>query len=137
MNSEELLTSLRTSHQEIVDSIDQIQPLLRSYSPAKARIREMHKRVLDHFGRQTGKLFDELRAFYKADREALKLIEFLIHDLKDVKIKYLVFADEHSGELSDVKARSFPKDFSGFSSAILGRIKIEEEYLFPLLEKLP
>ena len=69
--------------------------------------------------------------------EALKMLEFLSHDLKDIKVKFLLFSDRHSGEVLDLSARSFPKDLQDFMKEIIDRFNAEEEYLFPLIAKLP
>ena len=138
MNShEDLISSIKEAHMELVIYIDQIQPLLRAYFQVKPRVRDMHIKLLAHLGRQNEMMFDELRFFYADDRPSLKIVEFLVHDLKDIKIKYLIYMEQHSGELADINAKSFPLDFTHISNEILARIKMEEEYLIPLLEKLP
>ncbi len=132
-----LMAGFRTSHQGLVNNIDQIQLNLRDYLRVKPHLRELHANLLIHFNRQNKDLFDRLATLYEDDRQASKMLEFLLHDLKDLKVKYLVFYDQHSGELADTHSRNFPKNFMEFAGAILSRVKIEEEYMFPLLEKLP
>ena len=134
--AKDAVVSFKSGHQEIVGIIAQMQSALRSYPEAKPSIRKMNEILLAHLGRQDNIFFDKLNSFYQSDRQAIKMIEFLIHDLKDMKIKFLIFFDEYSGEMADRGSKNFPRDFTQFSSDVLGRIKIEEEYLFPLLEKL-
>jgi len=134
---QEVIASLKTGHQAIVNCIAEIQPLLRSYLSAKPKLREFHKTLLAHFNLQNAALADRLSAHYVDNREALKMVEFLTVDLKDIKVRYLLFFEQHSGELPDINARSFPKDFMSFAGLLLARIKMEEDYLIPLISKLP
>ena len=89
------------------------------------------------WGRQNEEFWEQLNSFYKDNREATKMLEFLIHNLKDLKVKYLIFFDIYNDEWGHVGSKNFSKDFMNFAEEILVRIKLEEEYLFPLLEKLP
>ncbi len=130
------LKILKIGHLSIVDALDGIQPFLRSYSEARPRLRGLHQRLLTFFSREDKDLFDELYRFYKGDKKKTKMIDFLYHDLNDAKIKYLIFFEKHSGEALANHAASFPREFSMFLDDILARFKIEEEYLFPLLEKM-
>lgn len=132
-----LMAGFKTSHQALVNSVDQIQLNMRDYLRVKPHLRELHANLLAHFSRQNHVLFEQLNALNKDDRQASKMLEFLELDLRDLKIRYLVFYDQHSGELADSHGRNFTKNFTEFAGAILGRVKIEEEYMFPLLEKLP
>lgn len=129
------ISAFRHAHQAILATISDIQPLLRAYLQAKPKILAWNKQLLDYFKLQDREFWDRLEVFYMENREASKMLEFLSVDLKDVKIKYLAFFEKHSGEMQDTKARSFPKDFTDFAGLITARIKVEEEYLFPLLKK--
>ncbi len=130
------LQILKVGHQGIVVAIDQTQPFLRSYREARSRIISLKEQLLVFLSRQDKRMFDELYAFHKGDRQSTKMVDFILHDLKDIKVKYLIFFDKHSGEVFDTSAASFPRDFSDFSAQIIGRLKIEEEYLFPLLKEM-
>ena len=132
-----LITGFRLSHDMLTDSISQLQLSLRSYAQDKPKLRELYDNLHNHFARQDQKFYERLSLFFVEDRPTVKMLEFLTHDLKDLKIKYLVFYDHHSGEMGVGHPRSFPLEFNEFSAHILARIKIEEEYLFPLIAKLP
>ena len=134
--AQQLAHSFRIGHQSIVENLSQLQAVARSYQIAKPVIRELRERLLNHFGKQNDALFDSLRSYYSDDRESLKILEFLTHNLKDIKVKYIIFFEKHSGEMADMSSKSFPVDFYGFSKDVLAHIKLEEEYLLPLLEKL-
>jgi predicted flavoprotein YhiN len=128
--------SLKLGHQALVDAIDSIQPFLRSYPQAKPRLREFQQRLLTFFSKQDDIFFHALYQFYKNDRSATKMIDFLVHDLKDLKVQFLIFFEKHSGEALDQHVHTFPKDFMDFAAQILAHIKIEEERLLPLLMKM-
>jgi hypothetical protein len=134
--STDYLKNLSLAHGALLETMSSVQPFLRSYLEAKPRLREFNQRLLLFFGKEDQVFFDALYAFYKEDHHAMKMIDFLKHDLAQIKINYLTFFDAHSVETADVHARSFPKDFTTFAEQIIARIKIEEEYLFPLLEKM-
>ena len=133
---DDLTKQFKVAHQSILTTIDQINQNIRSYLKAKPFIRELQTKLLAHFEQQNDSLYDSLIKFYDHDRPSMKTIEFLRYDLKDIKVKLLVFFDRHSGEMGDVHGKSFPKDFSEFSENILGRIKIEEDFLLPLFKKM-
>src|SRR3989338_1291568 len=131
--NKDLAADLNVAQQGIVDTFAQIQPLLRSYTQAKPKIRELRERLLAYLGRQDEEFFELLREGHRQDREAGKMIEFLAHDIKAVKVQYLIFFEKHSGEMTSPYSRDFPRDFMEFSKLILTRFGIEEEYLFPLI----
>ena len=132
-----LITGLKVSHQMLIEAISQIQLCLRSYAQTKPKLRDFYNVLLNHFSCQDHKFYDRLALHYVDDRQSTKMLEFIIHDFKDLKVRYLVFYDLHSAEMTGGHPRSFPIDFTEFSTHVLGRIKVEEDYLFPLLEKLP
>lgn len=135
--SRQLVENFRNAHATILNSIDQVLTVSRSYPQAKPLLRALHEKVLSHLGRQDKEMMDKLATAFGEARETAKLLEFLTHNLKETKINFLIFYDNHSGEMADINARSFPKDLQAFADQIITRIKLEEEYLFPLLEELP
>ena len=135
--SHELIHQFKISHQSILEVMGEINRSIRSYPKVKPQLRDLHTKLLAHLGKQDDRLLASLAQFFSADREAGKMIEFLQVDLKDTKIKALIFFDNHSGEMDDIRARNFPRHFTEFSAVMTGRIKLEEDYLFPLLAKIP
>ena len=131
------LRQFKVAHQSILETIDQIQQSVRFYNQVKPHIRILEDQLLVYFGKQDENLYGPLIVHYAANREATKMIEFLRLDLRDLKIKLLIFFDQHSGEMGDQHARNFPKDFMEFAAAVIGRMRIEEDYLFPLLQNFP
>ncbi|GEM_PF-569288 len=130
------IAQLTASQAIVVDLIARIEDALRSpYSLVKPNIRKIQNGLFSHFGAQDEKFFKELASCYQLDRESVKVIEFLTHDLNELKIKFLIFFDKYTGELADRGSSSFPRDFTQFSAQVLARFKTEEEYLFPLIKK--
>lgn len=134
--SKELLKDFKTRHQAIVNTLEKIGVLSRSYSAAKLYIRQLNELLLAHFGGQKEEFFKKLSEFYK-DEEAQKTIKFLMHDLKGLRVELLAFLEKYTGEMGDRGSPQFPRDLADFSRQVVSRIRIEEEYLFGLLEGLP
>lgn len=130
------VNSFRLSHEAILDVVSQLQALTRSYFQAKPLLVDLRERLLAYFNRQDQEFYQTLRNFFAEDRPALKILEFLELDLKDVKIQYLIFFEKHSGEMGDVNSRNFVKDFREFSNVLLARVKTEENHLLPLLARM-
>lgn len=135
MNAD-IIRNLSLSHGALLESLNEVQPLARSYREAKPKLRELYRRLILFFGSEDGAFFEKLYAFYNEDRSSTKMIDFLKQDLSQIKISFLAFFDAHSVETVDAHARSFPRDLADFAGQILGRIRIEEEHLFPLLQKM-
>lgn len=135
--SHDLVASFQGAHQAILSSMDQVVMVVRSYPQARSRLPEFNERVLAHFGRQDKDFYDRLLERYAAERGSLKMIEFLIHDLKDAKIQCLTFLEKYAGYPGGQAAtRNFLRDFLAFKTVIINRIQMEEEYLFPLLARM-
>lgn len=134
----DLIPSFRRAHESILSAIDQVSVVARSYSQARAHLHELEERLLAHLGRQDKEFYKRLLDYYSEQREQKKMIEFLIHDLKETKVNYLIFFEKHMDtSVPAVAARNFPKDFAEFKESIINRVKVEEEYLFPLLQRMP
>ena len=131
---QQLIKSFKTGHQAILGSLSEVQLVARSYLQARKKICELEERLFVHWGRQNDIFFKQISDSAGEDRETAKIIEFLIHDLKDVKITYLEFADKYSGSGGDVIGRTFAKDFQKITDTIVTRIQAEEEYLFFVIE---
>lgn len=132
----DIVQSFHRGHEQILGTVARLQPLTHAYLQAKPLLRDLQGELSSHFERQNNKMFDDLNIFLAEDRPGLKILEFLAHDLKDIKIKFLLFFDMHSGEMGDVSARNFPRDFREFSDEVIRRVHAEEEYLLPFLKRL-
>lgn len=132
---EDFLRKLRNSHAAIRGVIAQLQPFARNYEKAKPGLQHLYEQLLFHFMLFDDDLFDSLTVFHSGHRESLKMIEFLIHDLKDFKINMLTFFDHNSGEPGGGPHGMFPVQWTEFSKSILTRLDVEEKYLVSLIEQ--
>src|SRR5262245_27219093 len=112
---ENLLAEFKVGHRGLLESVNDIQPLLRSYPQAKPRLRTFETLLFRHFEIQSGQFFDRLEQVASENREKIKMVEFLREDLKEMKVKTLIFFDAHSGQMNDHHFKTFPKDFMDFS----------------------
>jgi hypothetical protein len=127
------LKALKTSHQQLLLDINRLLDVLRDYPKALSILSDFEKVFTEYLRLQDSRLYDVLRQYYRMDREALKMLEFLEQDLKDIKIEFWNFLEGCSPHANAVAVRNFPKRFSDLSKKVISRIAIEEEYLFPLL----
>lgn len=137
MDAAKKLKQLRASHRSLRHAVLQLQDYVRAYSRARLFFGEFEQRFLNYCDLQDRAFYSELEDRYAGNREKLKMIEFLLYDLKDTRIAYLAFIEKHPTQTNQSGARSFPLDFTAVSGRILARLQVEEEYLFPLLEGLP
>ena len=135
-NPKDMIAKIKVHHQCLVDSLNQIRPLVRSYHETKPLMRELQEILLAHFQFQSKSFYEQLRDFYAEDHKAQKMIEFLVQDLKELKVQTLILFDDHPGDMMDIKPGHFLKDFEVFSKSLLDRINIERDYLIPMVEKL-
>ncbi|MEW5894677.1 MAG: hypothetical protein AB1650_02800 [Candidatus Omnitrophota bacterium] len=128
-----MMNSFKTFHNEILSELNSILDVVRDYQKAFPILKELEK-VLGEFMRLQGpKLYGALKARYSDDREAIKMLEFLEHDMNEMKLEFWSFLEEYSDHPAPIAIKNFPRRFLAFSERVISRIKIEEEYFFPLL----
>lgn len=130
------VNALRLSHEAILNSLLSVQAVSRSYLQAKPALFEFNERIRAYLEKQDSEMYERLRAIFAQDREALKMLEFLEHDLRDLKVQFLIFSEKHTGDLANQSGRNFIKEFKGFADAVIARVKVEESYLVPLLVRI-
>ena len=136
MDAAKKLKQLRASHHLLRHAIVRLQDYVRAYSQARLFLGEFEQQFLNYCDLQNKGFYSELQEDCSGDRKKLKMAEFLLYDLKDLRIEYLAFIEKHPTLTNRSGAQSFPLDFTAVSSRILIRLQMEEEYLFPLLEGL-
>ncbi len=134
---DELLKELKFGHLAMIEQMDQINQVIHHYPDAKPKLRCLQTILLSHFERQKQKFYQRLTENYLPDEEKIKNIQFLEQDIKILKVKMLVFYDEHPADMGDLRPKGFVRDFQMFSGDLTGRIQDERKYLFPLIEAYP
>ena len=76
------------------------------------------------------------RNFFADNRPAIKMIEFLRHDLKELKIKTFGFFEQYGYGNPLEQGRNFPRDLRWYMQLISDRFSVEEDYLVPLLKRM-
>lgn len=130
----EVLNELSFGHLAIIEQIDLINQVIHHYPDVKSELRCLQTILLSHFEKQKQKFYQSLTEHYGADKEKIRNIQFLEQDIKNLKVKMLVFYDEHPADMGDLRPKGFGRDFQMFSSDLTGRIQDERKYLFPLIE---
>lgn len=134
--NKESVDKLRKGHQAILLTISRIQQLARSFPQAQAAFSELDDELLAHWRQYNQAFFDQIIKNFEGDREVLKMLEFFQHDIRDVKIQYVTIREACEGSPNEVSVRNFPKDFKAFSEVLVRHIEMEEEYIFPIWEKM-
>jgi len=123
----------RFAHASIVTKVDQIRQCGRSYEDAKPFLFEMYEILLDYINLQTAPVFQQLEKQNSGNRENLKILEFLAHDITELRIEVLEFYERFSHPDSLLRMRAFAMEFLQFSNRVLERLELEEEHFLPLL----
>lgn len=134
MGEQSRLSNIQFSHIALLDSLQDIRFFVRNYQQVKPKLLDLQEKMFRHFNLQPADLYTALNEFNVGRREDLKILEFLDVDLKDLKVKTLVFFDQHRADQLDNKPGNFIADFNAFAAAVTARIKAEEKYLIPLIQ---
>lgn len=118
-----LRTSLESGHEMILDQIfkcrtgGKLQKNLEQF-------RNLEQIVLAHLSSQSPRFYQALEEHLRNEKSQLKILEYLIFDLKDLKIKLLIFMDAPAAT------------FYEFKNDLTIRVSIEKERLIPLIESI-
>jgi hypothetical protein len=123
-------------HQSIINALKKIEESMHSFTHAKACIHELQTHLLQHYMFQDDLFFEQLTLFFSQDDHTIKLLEFIKIDLHDKKVKTLTFFDKHSFDGFHIYPGKFMRDFDEFAKYTMERVRLEQERLLPLLEKL-
>lgn len=130
------LLQLRLNHKTIEQDVINIEQVLRSYPAVKPLLRLLQEKLFNHFYFLGREWFQDLQKNDFLTREQLKALDSLTQDLKEMKVRALIFFDDFPADMGDVHPINFPKRFMDFSKDILARFRVEENYLIPLLEAI-
>jgi len=137
------IMKFRSGHQDIINNLEDLKEETssvnlskKSYGKVKGEIHIFQQTLLSHFEKQNTEFFQKLELFFQNEKQEFKMIEFLKKDLNEMKVEVFTFFEKHPCDMGDINPGSFSRDFSQLAHNLVVRIKIEEEYLFSLLEKL-
>ena len=133
MRPKNFVTSYRGAHLAIEKTVNRIFGVIRSYPAARRILPDLNEQFSAHLRRQDNQFYLKIREHFARDHHALKMIEFLEVDTKNIKLTVFEFFDKYSSDSSDIAARNFPIDFRRFADEIQIRIVTEKDYLLPLL----
>lgn len=125
--------TFRFVHANIVTRVDQIRQCGRLPERAWPLVAEFYMVLLDYVHLQAKPVYRDLEAQHCENREILKILEFLEHDIAELAVDILQFYERFSQSSSPVRKRSFSMEFLQFSGRIIQRLEMEEERLIPLL----
>ena len=138
----DIFSSLKQNHIAILTNLDDIRQAISStleltrkqYLWVKPQLRGFEAALFNHFQLQSKDLYAQL--LISAGEGSIKDIEFLVEDLKDFKVKTLMFFDDHPADMGDLSPRNFRVTFYAFADYVQARMNAERDFLFPLLEKI-
>lgn len=128
------MQELKMGHLAMIEQIDQIHQVIHHYPDVKPKLRGLQTILLNHFEKQKQKFYQLLMEHFLSNQEKSKNIQFLEQDIKNLKVKTLIFYDEHPADMGDIRPKAFMLDFQVFSGDLTGRMYDERKYLFPLIE---
>ena len=126
----------RRRREQIMHSMVRLQSLRTNFREARKIIGEPREMIYYYFGRQDDAFFGQMETFFRDNRPALKMIEFLRHDLKEMKIKTFGFFEQYGFGNPLEQGRHFARDLRWYMQLVVDRFKVEEEYLMPLLKRM-
>ena len=129
----ESLQFLSQSHQLILETIDEIQPLLRSPVLAKIKMQALYLYLSKHFNRQDEAFLNEVKSLGQSGEISVKMVDFLVQDLKDLKVRLFIFSEQYLQGIISKKEPNFARDFKELMEDVVARLYVERNYLLPLL----
>ncbi len=134
--TENPVESFHRGRETIMHSLVQIQALRNNYREARKITGECREKVYYYLGKQDGQFYAKITDFFCDNRPALKIVEFLVQDLKELKGKTFGFFEKYGVQNPFEQGRNFARDLREYQQALLERFRVEEDYLLPLLKRL-
>ncbi len=136
MENKSTVDVFRRRREQITHSLLQLQSLRNNFREARRMIGEPREMIYYYFGRQDEHFYGKLEIFFTDNRPAIKMIEFLKHDLKELKIKTFGFFEQYGYGNPLEQGRNFPRDLRWYMQLVTDRFGVEEDYLVPLLKRM-
>ncbi|MCB9771265.1 MAG: hypothetical protein H6754_01750 [Candidatus Omnitrophica bacterium] len=131
-----VVESFLLRQETVLHALEQLQSLRNNYREARKISGECREKMFYYFRVQDEKFYKSLEDFFAENRPALKMIEFLTLDLKEVKVKTFNFFVKYGVDNPLEQGRNFARDLRVYRQEILHRFRVEESYLLPLLKRM-
>lgn len=125
--------TVHCAHMDILVRIDQIRQRGHSYGMASPLLAEFYEVLLNYVNLQVQPVYRDLGSRNSKNQEVLKILEFLEHDITELRLEILQFYDRFSDQANPIRGRAFSMEFRQFSDRIIQRVEMEEERFLPLL----
>ena len=131
-----VVESFLLRQENVLHTLEQLQSVRNNYREARKISGECREKLFYYLRMQDEKFYKSLEDFYGENRPALKMIEFLTVDLKEVKVKTFNFFVKYGVDNPLEQGRNFARDLRVYRQEILQRFRAEESYLLPLLKRM-
>lgn len=118
-----LRNTLQSGHEMILDQVLKCRSD-RKLQENLQQFKILEDIVITHLSNQTPRLYQALGEHLQNEKSRLKILEYLVFDLKDLKIKLLNFMDAPAAKYSE------------FKNDLITRVTIEQERMIPLIESI-
>ncbi|MCB9757754.1 MAG: hypothetical protein H6753_04930 [Candidatus Omnitrophica bacterium] len=134
--SEDLLETFHHREEAILHSLLRLQALRHNYRAARLLTGETREMIYSYLKRQDDHFYTMMTEFYRDNRSALKMIEFLTVDIKEVRVATFAFFEQYGVANPLEQGRNFARDLRQYKELMINRFRIERDYLLPLLKRI-
>lgn len=134
--SKDLVELFHRREEMIVRSLLRLQALRHNYRAARLLTGECREMIYSYLKRQDEQFYATMTEFYRENRSALKMIEFLTVDIKELRVATFAFFEQYGVANPLEQGRNFARDLRGYKQIVLERFRVETDYLLPLLKRM-
>ena len=134
--SEDLVEAFHRREEMILHSLLRLQALRHNYRAVRLLTGECREMIYSYLKRQDDQFYSRMTEFYGENRSALKMIEFLIVDIKELKVATFAFFEQYGVANPLEQGRNFARDLRGYKQVVSERFRVEGDYLLPLLMRM-
>ncbi len=134
--SNDLIEAFYRREEMILRSLLRLQALRHNYRAARLLTGECREMMYSYLKRQDNQFYSQMSQFYHDNRSALKMIEFLTVDIKEVRVATFAFFEQYGVGNPLEQGRNFIRDLRGYKQVVLERFRVERDYLMPLLVRM-
>ncbi len=136
MTHENSIEKFRQRQLVVNQALLQLASFRHDYRSARQKTGECREMIYNYLKRQDEQFYAKLSDFYKENRPALKIIEFLTKDIKDLKVATFGFFEKYGTANPLEQGRNFARDLREYMQLLSNRFRLEQDYLVPLLKRM-